>query len=531
VNRSDDLHQLDARAADAARDLQALAAARPVPAAPTAEGLAFADAPAPRTVRPPRLLAAAAAIVVLAALAAGLWAIAGPDDDEPASQVGVDSVRPYAVTDLPDGFEVVGASAARPTGGGDGSLAVYGPADDDPRIGIVLVDDPTLNDLAGDDTPTFRAGDIESLDLSSLGFAPTMISIDAGAGRRSIVAIGREMGREELAGFAAAALERAASNPGSPAELTATELPSGWRNLASLPDGLANAVSTFGLRGGGTSSHTIAYASPEEDDRAGSVLTVDARLGDRAVQHSTRLFGESEVLDLDGREAVVTGHADEEVGASFLTVTLRASPTEVVRVTGWGLSRDEVLAAATSVEPITEEALTELVRRSRLGGGASDGAAVAEGSLPDGTGWSVSLQDGVTLMLRVDVEPSGDGSSEGSSSSWGPDALVRGTTVTEVGGRRFVALLTDPTVARIELRAEDEPPIDLDVERVPAEAELEDGLGYVVFEATSRELAIAVLDSTGRELAVLPFDDTGFGPETDEVLTEAPTPTTTLPGD
>jgi hypothetical protein len=319
---SDDI---DSRGRDAAAALRR--------AVPDADATA---APARRSPRAP-FLVAAAGIVVALALAATLFASDGDDDD--AVRAGVGSLAPRVVRDLPAGMELAGgfdlpvdslADEATPLwlyGSGDRGDPF---ADGDAAI-TRQVEDLPLDDLAADRVEIGdHAGVIDQLDRQTrlrVQVDDEVVSVLTWSlDRDGLVALGTELLADGLPGEA-------------PTELAGMRL----IGQVNATGGVAAPV-LEGARG-----HAVTYQSDDDDGRGLMVTVVDdVPRGWEVVLWA--LGPDAASLEVDGNEARVASPF-----AETSSVIAWRDDGLIILVSGFGLDRAAVIAAAESLEVATED--------------------------------------------------------------------------------------------------------------------------------------------------------------------------------
>ena len=346
-----------------------------------------------------------------------------------------------------------------------------------------------------------------------------------------IIAMSSTANRDQLA-----ALAVATTVADGTARIGATQVPSSWTLLGDDPVGIYGGSMTATMRGGLLDARSTVYGQGTPDEgTAFRTLTATSRLGGEAQVSVARLTAdEVEDLEIDGRPAVLT--MTEVPGAIGTTRSITWQPRagEVLTINGWGVSRDDLLAAARSATPLPEGEWEDLVRRSDLGmlGDGEGSPVIATGSLPDGTPFALRASQVNGLDLQVAAVDEGEGSEGSSSSSFdtgGDDLLLRSGISLEVGSRTFQAALVDPTVASAQILADgddvltvDTTPVDLDDAGAAEAGDQVATSRWLVFEVPSGADEIVLLDADGNELERAGLSDSGIG-----LVTTA----TTIPGD
>jgi hypothetical protein len=512
------IDQLDERGRRAGRELLQRADTRPRPTFdPDLAGIVPSAGRPPRHLdRRPLLAAASVAAVVAALVGAAVWTGTRDEGDRaPAAQVTSDSIRPYLPAVLPAGLElagvaeqgVPGSSTAEP---GLGALHTFGPVSDDPRLGVLV-----MADALDDDAPTIAVGDRTGRlhDLGDAGFGPILevpTSPDTGP---YLWFLGPGLGRDELVGIAAAT-----TLDGYLPVIADDALPDGWERQGAVAAGMEAISPIAGMRAGANDHVLVAQHEGSESGRA-LMVSVSSQV---ALVDAQRLFlTDTTEVEVRGHRAVVGrwnlgGNADEMWVARWVE-----RPGEALTVNGIGLSLDEVLAAAESLEPVEPTRWAELVEATALGDlgrGPIEGAGteLGRGEFADGTAWVLRLtapgsgaDSGLDGTLELDVALAGDSSStSGSMSSVGtaidedgnpvelPDRVFGTMTTLEKGGRAFVSGLVRSDVTRVELYDERGAPLAAPVTVVTA-----DGHTAWVAELDGRATTVAAFGDAGPALA------------------------------
>ena len=175
------------------------------------------------------------------------------------------------------------------------------------------------------------------------------------------------------------------------------------------------------------------------------------------------LFAERfEEATVRGRRALVIEYSRTS-DFRAVTVTWLEKPGELLRLSGVGLSIEELLSIAEGVRPVSAAEFTDLVERSKPGGLDADPAdTVGEGQFPDGSRWVLRQgTDGSTpspeLNVAITDDTGGSSSQSSSGSSSGSESgrgLVAVTTV-EYEDRTFAAGFVTDDVVAVELRQPD----------------------------------------------------------------------------
>ncbi len=534
MNQDQNLTDLDERGRAAAHDLRARAGRRPAPPfdperAPTVP-LATNDSGRPTSpLRQPWL--AAAAIVAVALLATGLWVgTRGDDNDDQADQVISGTIQPYLPTVVPDGMSLAGVAESDgedPWGSqeGWGPLLAFGPVPDDPRIGVTVVRDGFSAEADG--TPSGRAVSVGDrtgylAEDDALGVPSVEVPANEEGDGPSLIVFGPGADEETLVKVAAGT-----TVSGLVATVAPDALPSGWALLYSEPDGLM-ALSPLATVRGASSAKTMIgfYTEPLMERTLG--VTSTATKNDGLVYLQRLAMTSVETTTVRGHTAVLgTSSTHSDRGELWLwTVRWSERPGEVIAVEGIGMTRDEVIAAAESLEPVEPGRWNELVEATKLGDlqpdRSGDGPSVelGRGQFADGTAWVLRYRSqatgedgsisGETLDLTVAL--SGDSSSGESSSGFGtaigeggevveqPPEVFRLVNTTEKVGRAFSAGLVSDDVARVEVRRADGTVVG-DAEVIRAEVIRAEGVVAWVVELTADATTLVAFDADDTELA------------------------------
>jgi hypothetical protein len=496
MNATPELPDLDERGRAAGRDLHTRATRRPTPAfdPDRAVSVPLTSTGPSRAHRRP-LLAVAAAAVVVALVGVGVWAGTRSDDTaDVTDQVVEGSIQPYLLDDVPAGL-VLGA-AVETDGSTDpeastyetvGSMSTFGPAIDDPRVGLYVSAYPQFRASQTSD-PGDGSG-VRLLDelvvgdrvgyLYQASFMPGLLLevplTDAPDGP-ALELIGRDDGSGSIGAVMA---KIAAATTVDGLEATVSTLPvEGWRLLDQDPEGIMMLSPMAALRDHAQTRSASAFYTDPDMARTVSVAVL-AR--PPASVHTPRLIlDEVETTSVRGHEAVVGRLAlpgdDPATGIEQWSVRWMERPGEMVTVAGLGLDRAEVLAAAESITPVDPAQWEELLEATALGDlvasfDETPGLELGRGRFEDGTAWVLRYrppttdEDG-THSEQLDLVVALPGSSNSSFSSVGtaidesgtpigaPAEVFRSTTTLEKGGRAFAAGLLRDDVARVELRNE-----------------------------------------------------------------------------
>lgn len=612
MNEDQILNDLDERARPAAADLKARAAGRSVPAfdperAPTVP-LAPATGRTPAMRRP--LFGAAAAVAVVALLAGGLWISTRDSGEEtPADQVVSGSIQPYLPTDVPDGMELAAAFESGPEeldgsfADDVGSLTTFGPAVDDPRVALFASSELTFGsdfdsgstDSGSSDsgsglatcTAQLEAGsEIESCEATSDGAAG-----DDRDDRDDIdveeVEVGDRTGYVRRDGvIPGVLLEVPVNGDGGPvvnvfgpdvdldvliaiAAATTVEgldvtvgpegLPSGWHSLDTDPEGLALISPMAAFLGATGARSTAAYYV---DGAAEKTMIVNSSERPASSLHSQRLFLESaDTVQVRGHEAIVgrfpTGSSNAGEGVTMSwpegwVVRWTERPGEMLSLSGLGLTREELLAAAETLQPVDATRWRELLEATALGDlhpmfhDGRPSVELGRGRFADGTAWVLryfagGTDEGGGYEESVDLEVAVGGGSNTSHSYSAvgtaidgegnlvetPAPVFRSSSGLEKAGRTFAYGLVRDDVDRIEVRSADGAAIG-EVEVVRAEGQV-----AWVFEATPDAATLVAFAADGTELGtdrVPTFGDGSLDHPGDATSIPAAGPTTTAGG-
>ena len=415
------IDDIDARGRAAASHVRTEASTRPVP---TFDPERVTTVPAPTMNetdprRPARLLLAAAAVI--AVIAAGVvWSTSrGEDGQAPAGQVRSNLIRPYLPEPSPEGMKLAGVADIDGSGtdltGTDaegGPLITYGPAENDPRLGITVMANEM--DLSGGETSeTVQIGEQTAVihDDPATGATMLAMALPGQPDGRTLMVIGNDSGRElviEVAGQATV--------EGVTASLDVGRLPDGWRQLGTDPGGLAGASPMYAARGGGAGrAHIATFMGPGGE--ADQMLNVTVAEADESSAFTQRLFlTDSEVTTVRGKTAVVGRLGSGADGFEAWTLLWVERPGEAISLVGTGMDRRSLEAIAETLQPVEDARWRELLESTKLGdllGWQDPGQSqeVARGEFADGTGWVLRL---VTYDVVSD-EGSGDGESSSES--------------------------------------------------------------------------------------------------------------------
>lgn len=473
------LDELDERGRTAGRDLLHRADSRTRPGFDTDLAAALpASAPDPRHLdRRPLLALVAVAAAVAALVGAAVWV--GTRDEggqTPAAQVTSDSIRPYLPTDLPgitlSGVAEVGEPGGATTEPGLGGLHAFGPSVDDPRLAVLV-----MAEAIDDDVPTIAVGDRTGrLHEVAAGSFGAMLEVPASASTTDgpfLWFVGPSLTTDELV-----ALAQATTLDGYTPVIDEAALPDGWERHATVAVGLEAISPVAGMRGDTSEHALLAYY---EGSASGRSLVVGVS-GQVELVDVQRLFlTDTTEVEVRGHRAVVGRWNLGDLDADETWVARWVErPGETISVAGTGLSRDDVLAAAESLQPVEPTRWAELLQATALGdlgggGGGGEGVELGRGQFADGTAWVLRLsgdEAGLDATLELDVAITGDSSStSGSMSSVGaavdedgnpveqPDRVFGSMTTLEKGGRAFVSGLVRADVVRVELYGPDEAPL------------------------------------------------------------------------
>jgi hypothetical protein len=535
---ADELTNVQQRARAAAADLHQLMERRPVP--PFKPDAAVAPSPTPAPQRTNRRLLAAA-VVVLAVVAATAVAVnRSRDETTPTEPVQTIRLRAWDVTVVPQGLVVAGAGEDRldPAADRGTPLAAYGPEGGRPRVGVTGMPGWSVNRvLRSDAGERFESDGVAARDVSAPDVSPAAVLIDDPASSGDgILAFGSGLDREELARLAVAT-----TVSDGMARIAPDGLPDGWTLLFDEPGGIFATQSTALARSGMMEARLITYAEefPNDTNRQ---LTVTSRLSNERLIDALWLTSERvEELDLDGRPALLARHSLYDGNVTQRTIAWSPSPGEVVAVSGWNLTRDELLDAARSARPLDEGTWEDLSDRSQLGLlGLAAGHELDQGTLPDGTKFVLRLQNGEFLELDVAVDPYAPGSAASGSIIGTDGATLRASTLIERDGRSFQAGIVGPETDTVVIRADGRQVAvatmgevtldDRDREEIGAEvaASLEETRWFVV-EVIDNVDQLVLRGADGNEIDRFPIEDLGSG-GFDEG-TGRPTATTVVGGD
>jgi hypothetical protein len=517
---ADDLHDLDRRGHAAAEDLHQVARTRPQPPFDPAASVAPAPVPLrPRTAR--RVLAVAAAVLALAAGAAVLSTQG--DDDGTADEVVTDQLRGWELGTVPDGLELAGAIEGQrePGATGAGTLTAYGPAPEDPRVGVAAAEDWSLAELGASAEP-FTVDGVTAADLGDFGLAPVAVVVDdPDAPGDGILAVSATLDREQLARLATAT-----TVTDGVARIDEAALEDGWQSLTADPSGAFLLSATAIVRGAEIDARSVAYLEADPAGPAARSLTVTARPGVEDQLQLVRLTAdEVEEVDLDGVPALLATQRLRGAGLegrALRSITWQARPGELVQVASFDVEASDLLAAAASAQPLSEAAWADLVRRSDLGLlDTSGGPVIAQGTLDDGTPFALRYNPtSQSLDLNVAVDDDGAGSS-GSATASGADEPGGSAPATrwiasssvDVAGRTFDAGLVTDDVAFVSVRRDGVELVRIEA-REPeldeqASAEVGDQLGatrWYAFERPEGAVELVLIRTDGSEGPAMVLD-------------------------
>ena len=539
MNANDRPLPIDDRGRVAAADLRERAAARPVPTfdpAELVESASTAAAPQPRPLRAgrtaPRLLAVAAAVLLVAGAA---WAVGGVGEDPSADPAGVTSTSqpPLLPSQLPEGsWELAGAADTTGVELGDtptSALVLYGAEPSRPRVGVVQVKEgfePSDFPAEPDATLTVDGTEVTVFDGTLFGGRTAVVEFDDGT---AVFVMGDDIERQAIAELAAAV------EPGDPPTVAEDALPDGWRRLGEEPDGINQGMPYAMMRGANTSPARLAVYLTDDPDQmlsisVGPAADPNAQLRSAAI---IPMASEHEEVDIAGRQGLVASVPVQDVEMGPIQMVTWVTEAEaVVRVTGMGVEREDLLAVARSLDPVTDAEWAQVIEDSQLGRlpGANLGekgptsppeADLAAGEFDDGTAWVLRVRTDGALELDVALSsPDGSSGSAMTTSSLSTDTIIS-TTVTDVGGRRFLAALARSSIERVEVRLPDGtvvtatptaavPPGDL----VHPDTAGPGGLVWFVAELPLTDSDLHLFDGTGAEaVEVYPMVDGGIDAE------------------
>lgn len=485
-----DFENFDQRARRAAADVRSHAAARPRPVFDPADA-SLLPAPARLGDRRSRRPLLAAAAVVLLVLAGGLALVVrhqGDDDRGPAdTTTTTEPPRPFVATDLPRGLQIAGAidqssvasqSMKLDAGGEFSALQVYGPSVDDPQLGVGLLTDES-NDYAEFKKVEAGGRTVLTLDDAGLGKHVVIVRRD----KRAVYAMSPVLDRATLADVAEGAVVN-----GLEVQVPTGVLPDGFDFLTEEPGPLGpvgefrnmvtgSLVGSSAVYMRGTTSSTSDTPdgpdanTPVVDDSA--TVVVRSMPAEPAGVQAARLFADDVTeTSIRGHEALVTTSqvAGSGAGTVVRMVTWLERPGELLRVTGYGVSVEELTRTAEGVRPVPADEWADLVERTQLGefSAASDTPPATElgrGRFADGTAWSLLGRDlddpggrSASIELNVAIGGNSDTSTgfSGSGQAIGPGngeppEVFSQTLVQQRGGRHFAAGLVRSDVARVEL--------------------------------------------------------------------------------
>ena len=416
---------LDTRARAAASSLHNALADRPLPS----------EAAPRRTGHVRTVLTAAAVVVAVAALATALlW----PDNDEGKSGLATTSgeVPRLVPTYVPDGLELAGATEVSTTGDLPVySVWVYGDPDapHDPfaaRDLSVYVVSATGN--PDGDSPLPSPGRVTLADLGSAeesldGRSPS-VTLDLGNGQLATVA-SRTLSDEEVVAFANEL------RAGDPLTVLPTDLPEGLALLA------ADEQVAVGIGPGPVGE---GFAVGYESQDAEMSLTVTSSDVDPLIPRFG-FTGETAVTEVDGTTAWT---ASDDGSATLVWVESGATIT----VSGVGLSSDELVRVAESLEAVDDATWASMLEVSNGDGVTVDRSAAVSvvDALDDGGTWSAYVDaDDSSLCLEVPTPNGSEGSCDGASGP--PPELRAGVSETSSGELIVYGTTTLADVDTIEL--------------------------------------------------------------------------------
>ncbi len=424
MDENEMLSRIDARGRAAAAGVHDTLADVPVPLFDPEVHPVALDGAAPRRWARYRWMSVAGIVALALVAAVTVLAVGGDGDGDLADQVGtVEPARRFVAGHLPEGFAVseVAADLGAPSSDRmSGPLVLYGPDPSHPELAVVVTRFPEGD---SDDEPE---GEVVTLgDRRLVLTSATGMSIQAGAvevdGRQLFV-----LGKDRAAIEAVAATVEVGA--GDRPLVDAADLPDGWEELGQLTGLEAVSGPLVALRGSGAGVRMVTYGRDGEGKLGEDVLMVSSGADTPLDIAASRLFAtDAEDVEVRGHPAVLahidlrqSGDDDHAAEADpgddepsepidvseptdLWTVSWEERPGEVVRVGGFGVSRDEVLAVAEDVRPVGDDEWAELERASlRAPLRGTEGAVeLGEGTFSDGSTWLAY------------VDPDGYGSWEG----------------------------------------------------------------------------------------------------------------------
>ena len=366
------IDDIDARGRAAASHVRTEASTRPVP---TFDPERVTTVPAPTMNetdprRPARLLLAAAAVI--AVIAAGVvWSTSrGEDGQAPAGQVRSNLIRPYLPEPSPEGMKLAGVADIDGSGtdltgteGEGGPLTTYGPADDDPRLGITVMANEI--DLSNEEaSETVQIGEQTAVigDNQATGFSMLFMALPGQPDGRTLMVIGKDNGHELVIEVA-----RQATVEGLTASVDVGVLPDGWRQVGTDPGGLYGSSPVFAGRDGVGRAHIASFTDPGGE--ADQILMVTVGEADESSAFTHRLFlTNSEVTTVRGKTAIVgriDGGADD--GFGMWTLLWVERPGEAISLVGMRMDRRDLEAIAETLQPVDDARWRELLESTKLG--------------------------------------------------------------------------------------------------------------------------------------------------------------------
>lgn len=501
-------HDLDARAATAATDLRDRAAARPIPAfdpdRPTLRVATSAGTTGSR--RRTRVLAVAAAVALLGG---GTWVATRDDDRDPgAIDVATSSgdLTGRVAGWLPPGSDLQGVAEVTGDAEDAPGLDLYGPAADDPRLGLAAGPTGRFADEATPGTTLDLGGGrtavLAPLDVLADGASRVTFTGPDGTEDHEVLIVGRELTDEQVA-----LIVRNVRVESGRAVLDPQVVSEEWRHLGTEPD-LASLTSPHVTMSGGPRRLAI-YSTSEGIDGRG--LTVSVQPGESARLHAARLLlDDVEEVRVGDRPALL-GLAPSDPGTTARSLSWSTESNELVRLWATGVSEADLLRVAASLEAVDEETWDHLVEQTQLGDlDDRAGAEIARGRLDDGTPWVLrqSRDEPELTSLSVAYGAVDDGAMWDSTGASSSDPDGRGFPYVEVAhhpnGRHMASGLLAPDVTALELRDGDGAVVDR-----PEVLEGPDGIRAWVAELAGRSTVVA-FDDDGREIARRELDTQGI---------------------
>lgn len=496
MNHDETLDALDRRGREAAGALKERVAERPVPVFDPDVLRVPIDAPRAKPGVGRRGLLAIAAVVLLVVGVGVALARTGSDDSStPPATVPADELRRYVLADAPADMTLVYASdAPRQRGerfaslGIEGSMTVYGPSVEDPRLAISAV--------PRDGGSTWSPGALSPVDVDGrdawdvseiFGFDALLVDVD----EWHVLLVGSS----EVAREAAAAVVV----DGDEATLPDESVPDGWRDLGSVVDST-------------DATWTAVYEDATSTDVPFMVLSVMP--GERLDVTRVLLAGDqSRAVEVRGHPGVLT--VGNDGGAHVVVLRWEERPGEVVELLASSgeapPDADEVLALVEDLEVVASDEVTALAVRLRRAAIEGSGATiVGEGAFADGSSWilATGAEPGDPWSLSVDGQVDPD------DRIWDVGAVAPEATLdARVGWTsddRLVAFgAVTPDAATVEVRSHDGD--------VLAEATVVTGDGAVagwvtelpdgtpIDEASGPDVVVVALAADGTEISQLTF--------------------------